>query len=63
MGPCFAKKIEAQQTGEIDTALTFQELQEVLNYTKTNNISTTQQTIDSDFDSFYNDYTKVYPLT
>ncbi len=62
IGPCLAKKIEAKTTGEVDEAITFQELKELREYTK--NIWITKQKINnSDFDSYYNNYTKIYPLT
>lgn len=65
--PCFAKKMEAKENG-IDYAITFKEFQDILNHNKENNIApktfTYEVTEDGtpDFDKFYNDYTKVYPL-
>jgi iron only hydrogenase large subunit-like protein len=67
IGPCFAKKMEAKTYG-IDYAITFKELNDIFAYTKENNIAprafTYSVTEDGtpDFDKFYNDYTKVYPL-
>lgn len=67
IGPCFAKKMEAKEYG-IDYAITFKELQEILNYHTENNIPDCEFTFTvtedgtPDFDKFYNDYTKVYPL-
>lgn len=68
IGPCLAKKMEAKQYG-IDYALTFNELQEIFVYRKENNLpdceftfTVTEEGI-PDFDKFYNDYTKVYPLS
>ncbi|MFA6255690.1 MAG: [Fe-Fe] hydrogenase large subunit C-terminal domain-containing protein [Candidatus Absconditabacterales bacterium] len=67
IGPCFAKKMEAKQYG-IDYAITFKELQEIFDYRKENNIPDCEFTFSvtedgtPDFDKFYNDYTKVYPL-
>lgn len=67
IGPCFAKKIEAKEHG-IDYAITFKELQDIFTYIKENNIAAKEfmysVTEDGtpDFDKFYNDYTKVYPL-
>jgi hypothetical protein len=50
-------------------AITFQELQQILDYYKTENIPykngfSYEVTEDgkADFDKFYNDYTKIYPL-
>ncbi len=67
IGPCFTKKMEAKQYG-IDFAITFKELQDIFNYTKENTIEPKEFTYSvtedgtPDFDKFYNDYTKVYPL-
>lgn len=67
IGPCFAKKMEAKHYG-IDYAITFKELQDILDYTKENKIAAQEFTYSvtedgtPDFDKFYNDYTKVYPL-
>jgi iron only hydrogenase large subunit-like protein len=69
VGPCFAKKIEAKQSGDVDDAITFAELQQILDYYKENNIPYKEFSYDittsgdADFDKFYNDYTKVFPLT
>lgn len=69
IGPCFAKKIEAQQTGEVDKAITFKELQQIFDRYKEKNLPYKENfayevTEDGkpDFDKFYNDYTKIYPL-
>jgi iron only hydrogenase large subunit-like protein len=67
IGPCLAKKIEAKQYG-INYAITFKELQEIFDYNKENNVAAKEFTYSvtedgtPDFDKFYNDYTKVYPL-
>jgi iron only hydrogenase large subunit-like protein len=67
IGPCFAKKMEAKQYG-INYAITFKELQDIFMYNKENNITLKEITYSvtedgtPDFDKFYNDYTKVYPL-
>ena len=67
IGPCFAKKMEAKHYG-IDYAITFKELQDIFTYNKENNIIWKEITYSvtedgtPDFDKFYNDYTKVYPL-
>lgn len=59
--PCLAKKIEAKMTWEVNEAITFKELQDLIEYTKTQWI-----TIDTkkeyDFNDYYNNYTKIYPL-
>ena len=67
IGPCFAKKMEAKEYG-IDYAITFKELQDIFTHNKENNIEPKEFTYSvtedgtPDFDKFYNDYTKVYPL-
>jgi len=68
VGPCLAKKMEAKLYG-IDYAVTFQELQAIFDYCKENGIAHKQkfeidvtEAGDWDFDKFYNDYTKIYPL-
>ena len=67
VGPCIAKKMEAKENS-IDYAITFKELQEILDYHKENNLPDCEFTFTvtedgtPDFDKFYNDYTKVYPL-
>jgi iron only hydrogenase large subunit-like protein len=62
IGPCVTKKLEAQETGSVEHVLTFKELEEAL---KEKNIP---ERIDDpkyceSFDKFYNDYTKVYPIS
>jgi len=32
IGPCLAKKIEAKATGEVDEAITFKEMEELIKY-------------------------------
>jgi len=66
--PCLMKKIEAKENG-VDYAITFKELKEILNRYEENKIPYIENyelniTVDGnpDFDKFYNDYTKVYPL-
>jgi len=53
----------------IDYAITFKELQDIFDYNKENNIKPQEFTYSvtedgtPDFDHFYNDYTKIYPLS
>lgn len=67
--PCLTKKIEAKESGDVDAAITFKELQQIFDYYKENNIPfkdfsfDVTESGDADFDKFYNDYTKVFPLT
>lgn len=67
IGPCFAKKMEAKEYG-IDYAITFKELQNIFDYNKEHAIApktfsySVTEDGTPDFDKFYNDYTKIYPL-
>ncbi|MFA5747725.1 MAG: [Fe-Fe] hydrogenase large subunit C-terminal domain-containing protein, partial [Candidatus Absconditabacterales bacterium] len=68
VGPCLAKKLEAKEFG-IDYAITFKELQDIFNYYEENKLPYKEKfdypmttAGDPDFDKFYNDYTKIYPL-
>ena len=67
--PCLAKKIEAKESGDVDGAITFKELQQIFDHYKENDIPYKEfafdvtESGDADFDTFYNDYTKVFPLT
>ncbi len=69
VGPCLTKKIEAKESWDVDYAITFKELQQIFDYYKENNIPykdfsfDVTESGDADFDKFYNDYTKVFPLT
>lgn len=68
IGPCIAKKLEAKQYG-IDYAITFKELQDIFNHYQEHNLPyqefsfTVTEDGTPDFDKFYNDYTKIYPLS
>jgi len=59
--PCLAKKIEAKTTWEVDEAITFKELQELIDYAKNKWIKI-ETPKESDFDNFHNNSTKIYPL-
>jgi iron only hydrogenase large subunit-like protein len=66
IGPCLVKKMEAKENKEdIDYALTFKELKDMYNYSKQKNQLTNikKNKKNMDFDKFYNDYTKIYPIT
>ncbi len=66
VGPCLAKKQEAiNNKKDIDFAITFSELVEIINYFKKNKLfkKSNIKTKDIDFDKVYNDYTKIYPLS
>lgn len=62
VGPCFTKKIEAKEIGTVDEVLTFSELNKIF---EERNIP--EKVTDSkycvSFDKFYNDYTKIYPVS
>ncbi len=64
IGPCITKKIEAlENKKDVDYAITFKELKDMIDYAKANkmfiNIKNKKT---NDFDKYYNDYTKIYPL-
>jgi len=59
--PCLAKKIEAKTTWEVDEAITFKELAELIEYAKTKWITIDTQK-ESEFNNFHNNSTKIYPL-
>lgn len=67
--PCFAKKLEAKETGDVDYAITFQELQQIFDHYTEHKIPIKEfsfditESGDIDFDKVYNDYTKIFPLT
>jgi len=65
VGPCVAKKQEAAKNKkDINLALTFAELSEIINYTKANKTYKQVNKVEKiDFDKVYNDYTKIYPLS
>jgi len=65
IGPCFAKKLEAKENSDcVDFALTYKELYDIYNYLDENKllkeIPDTKE--NREFDKFYNDITKIYPL-
>lgn len=62
IGPCLTKKIEAQSLGIIDSVLTYKELDQLLIDYKIPTKITDSKYIET-FDKFYNDYTKVYPIS
>lgn len=62
VGPCLTKKIEAQDIGGIDSAITFKELDQLFEEYKISEKITEKKYMVT-FDKFYNDYTKIYPLS
>ncbi len=63
VGPCFSKKQEAKENKEVDFALTFKEVNDMFLYAKKNGYYTKKENESKSFDKFYNDYTKIYPLS
>lgn len=59
--PCLAKKIEAKTTWEVDEAITFKELAQLMEYAKSVWVEIDFKK-ESEFDNFYNNSTKIYPL-
>lgn len=57
LSPCFAKKIEANNSGLINATVTFKEMKELLEGEKIKAPKTK-----AFFEKFYNEYTKVYPI-
>lgn len=62
IGPCLTKKIEAQELGGIDSALTYKELDQLFTDYKIPEKITARKYLKT-FDKFYNDYTKIYPVS
>lgn len=60
--PCFTKKLEAKEIENIDLVLTFTELNKLLQERKIPEKVTDSRYIQT-FDKFYNDYTKIYPVS
>ncbi len=58
IGPCLTKKVEAQELREVELALTFRELESMIEDKGIEKVRKRKLT----FDKFYNDYTKIYPL-
>jgi iron only hydrogenase large subunit-like protein len=62
VGPCVTKKIEAEEIGGISSAITYKELDQLFEeYEIPQKI--TEERYMKTFDKFYNDYTKIYPLS
>ena len=62
VGPCITKKMEAEELGVIESALTFKEIDSLFKeYEIPEEIKEGKYC--KTFDKFYNDYTKIYPLS
>ena len=57
ISPCYFKKTEAEKSGIIEGVIDYKELKEIFRKYKINKKGI------SHFDKFYNDYTKIYPLS
>lgn len=63
ISPCFAKKSEVEQyKGLIKNVLTYGELKQLINYFEEKKLFK-KKSKHNTFDKFYNDYTKIYPLS
>lgn len=62
IGPCVTKKLEAKELGTIDYVMTFKELEALLVSKNIPEKVEDSKYIES-FDKFYNDYTKIYPVS
>ena len=62
VGPCITKKMEAEEIKGISCVLTFKEIQQIFDEYKIPE-KITESKYCRTFDKFYNDYTKVYPLS
>ena len=60
LAPCAFKRIEAEKSKIIDAVLTFKELNELF---AIKNINLKKFNKNYSFDSFYNEYTKIYPVS
>lgn len=58
IGPCVTKKLEAKEIGGIDLVLTFKELKQFLV-----DAPAAKTGSGLSFEKFYNDYTKIYPIS
>lgn len=62
VGPCISKKLEAKEVGAIYEALTFKEIEQMFEENKIPAIITDTRYMIT-FEKFYNDYTKIYPIS
>lgn len=63
VGPCISKKQEAKDYKEVDFAITFKEFNEIYLFAKKNGYYKIKENEKKTFDKFYNDVTKIYPLS
>jgi iron only hydrogenase large subunit-like protein len=62
VGPCLTKKVEAKSVKGIDVVLTFKELAKIFEEKNIPEVITESKYCVT-FDKFYNDYTKIYPIS
>jgi iron only hydrogenase large subunit-like protein len=62
IAPCNFKKVEAVNSKYIDYVIDYKELGELLKDSK-GKLSERNRKVSAFFDKFYNDYTKIYPLS
>jgi iron only hydrogenase large subunit-like protein len=62
VGPCLTKKMEAEEIGGIASAITYKELDQLFDEYKIPERITNPEHMQT-FDKFYNDYTKIYPIS
>lgn len=62
ISPCQFKKIEAQKSKYLDYVIDYQQLKQILSKNKLKDNKTKNKN-NKKWDKFYNDYTKVYPLS
>jgi len=60
ISPCYFKKIESQKSKYVDYVINYKELRTLLDFYK---LSKKKYLKNAFFDKFYNDYTKIYPLS
>jgi iron only hydrogenase large subunit-like protein len=62
IGPCITTKNDAEETGKVSCVLTFKELESLFHEYSIPEIIT-EKKFRKSFEKFYNDYTKIYPLS
>ncbi|MCD4666967.1 hypothetical protein K8R47_04125 [archaeon] len=62
ISPCTLKRYESKNSRNIKYVLTFKELKELVDYYEKNNLMKKGK-FSGKFNKFYNDYTKIYPLS
>ena len=63
IGPCMYKKKEADKFSDVDVALTYKEIPALFKLCKANNLCKKVDKKSYYFDQFYDDATKVYPIS